>query len=573
MQERRALGTRTVTLVTVLMLTVVLVGILAFEAWRAQRSHRRIAVDVLREYAEFAAWEYNASFKEGLYSTLMWMLSPVVHEEPLADAHELRSPAILLQHIRKKESCSAPKTRYAFRVDARTGHLEVAGAELTDDFRRWLADTISADMRYYKRDYSYSAITGDVNGEPVALAYQVKWLRNDTPAAAFGFAFCMHALASPHLERVMKHAQILPPSVTHGAPNDSLFSVIVRDGHGKDLYRSPRQYSQLYTGENKLDYFGGVLTTVALNPPIVESLMIGGLPRSRLPLVLGVLFLAVAMVAIALLQLRREWELARLRSAFIASVSHELRTPLAQIRMFAETLRLGRVRSDPERERSLRIIDQESRRLTHLVENILQFSRAERDVMQLSLHSAELAPIVREALDAFAPIARSRGVTVDATLDESVRAPVDADALRQILLNLVDNAVKYGPAGQTVRVTLGALPSVRLGDVTASDRIVLSVEDEGPGIPEDEVDRIWAPYYRLPKDAEGSIGGSGIGLSVVRDLAGRMGGRAFVVAGAARRNDGQKPSRGSRFVVELPRARDVSVAVAEPPRTAGTPTA
>ncbi|HEV8364271.1 MAG TPA: HAMP domain-containing sensor histidine kinase [Gemmatimonadaceae bacterium] len=548
MPERRALDTRTMTLVTVLMLTVVLVGVLAFEAWRAQRSHRRIAIDVLREYAEFAAWEYNASFKEGLYSTIMWMLSPVVHEEPLTDAHELKSPAILLQHIRKKESCSAPSTRYAFRVDARSGQVEIAGATLSEGFKSWLADTIARDIRDYKRDWSYSAITGEVDGEPVSIVYQIKWRRDDTPAAAYGFGFCMHALASPHLARVMQHAPILPPSVTHGAPNDSIFSVIVKDGHGKVLYRSPKQYPQLYTGDNTLDYFGGVLTTVALNPPIVESLMIGGLPRSRLPLVLGVLFLAVAMVAIALLQLKREWELARLRSAFIASVSHELRTPLAQIRMFAETLRLGRVRSDPERERSLRIIDQESRRLTHLVENILQFSRAERDVMLLSCHTAELAPIVREALDAFAPIARSRGVIVEASLDESVRAPVDQDALRQILLNLVDNAVKYGPAGQTVRVTLG-------NGFAGGDRVQLVVEDEGPGIPADEMEQIWAPYYRLPKDAEGSVGGSGIGLSVVRDLTERMGGRAFVAN--ARRSDSQ---RGSKFVVELPRARDAAAA-------------
>ncbi|MEW5915985.1 MAG: HAMP domain-containing sensor histidine kinase, partial [Gemmatimonadota bacterium] len=369
---------------------------------------------------------------------------------------------------------------------------------------------------------------------PLAVAYQVKWRRNDKPAAAYGFAFCMRSLAAPHLDKVMHHYQILPPSVTHGAPNDSLFSVIVRDGSGNELYRSARQYPQIYTGENKLNYLGGVVTTVALNPPIVESLMIGGLPRSRLPLVLGVLFLAVAMVAIALLQLRREWELARLRSGFIASVSHELRTPLAQIRMFAETLRLGRVRNDPERDRSLRIIDQESRRLTHLVENILQFSRAERNAMQLSLQRSELAPIVREAIDAFAPIARSRGVSINASVDPRLHGMVDPDGLRQILLNLIDNAVKYGPSGQTINLALGSTPS----------GLILTVEDEGPGIPAEERDRVWAPFYRLPTDAEGSVGGSGIGLSVVRDLADRMGGHAYVTG----RRDG-KP--GARFVVEL----------------------
>jgi signal transduction histidine kinase len=537
MAKRGAIAPRTVTLVTVLMLTVVLVGVLAFEAWRAQRSHRRIALDVLREYAEFAAWEYNASFKEGLYSTLVWMLSPVVHEEVLAPGQALKSPDVLLAHIRNRESCKTPEARYAFRLDAASGVLHVAGAKPSAELRRWLSDTIAHDLRYYKRDYSYSAVTGVVAGEPVSIAYQVKWRKDDTPAAAYGFGFCVQALATPHLKRVMAYAQILPPSVTRGAPNDSLFSVIVRDGRGAVLFRSPRQYPQLYTGEHRMEYFGGVVTTVALNPPIVESLMIGGLPRSRLPLVLGVLFLAVAMVAIALQQLRREWELARLRSGFIASVSHELRTPLAQIRMFAETLRLGRVRSEPERERSLRIIDQESRRLTHLVENILQFSRAERNAMQLAQRSQPLAPIVREAMDAFTPIAQSRGVTLDLTLDESLHAVADADALRQILLNLVDNAVKYGPTGQTVRVTLGAV----------GDRALLAVEDEGPGIPDEELERIWAPYYRLPGDADGSVGGSGIGLSVVRELAERMGGRAYVAHG-----NGHKP-RGARFVIELPR--------------------
>ena len=154
------------------------------------------------------------------------------------------------------------------------------------------------------------------------------------------------------------------------------------------------------------------------------------------------------------MQLRRESELARLRSDFIASVSHELRTPLAQVRMFAETLLLGRVRSEEERLRSLQIVDQEARRLTHLVENILQFSRAEREAIRLAPVPSELASQVREAVEAFAPVARSRHVVVQTALENDVVCVVDPAALRQILLNLLDNAVKYGPLGQTVTITL-----------------------------------------------------------------------------------------------------------------------
>src|SRR5213083_3043837 len=129
---------------------------------------------------------------------------------------------------------------------------------------------------------------------------------------------------------------------------------------------------------------GRVQVQVALRPDVAPKLVVGGMPRSNLPMLLSLLAITAALVVGALLQLRREYELSRLRADFVSGVSHELRTPLAQIRMFSETLLLGRVRSDDERERSLEIIDQEARRLTHLVENLLHFSRSERRLTRLS---------------------------------------------------------------------------------------------------------------------------------------------------------------------------------------------
>jgi signal transduction histidine kinase len=233
------------------------------------------------------------------------------------------------------------------------------------------------------------------------------------------------------------------------------------------------------------------------------------------------------------MQLRRESDLARLRSDFNASVSHELRTPLAQVRMFAETLLLGRVRSDEERLRSLQIVDQEARRLTHLVENILQFSRAEREAIRLAPVPSELASQVREAIEAFAPVARARHVVVQTSLENDVVCLVDPAALRQILLNLLDNAVKYGPLGQTVTITLK-----RTGD-----RARLMVDDQGPGIPPDQRNRVWEPYQRLESAVSAAVAGSGIGLAVVAQLVALHNGRAWVEAGSG---------RGARFVVEIP---------------------
>src|SRR5207244_11971883 len=134
-------------------------------------------------------------------------------------------------------------------------------------------------------------------------------------------------------------------------------------------------------------------------------------------------------------------ELARLRGDFVSGVSHELRTPLAQIRMFSETLLLGRVRSDEERERSLEIIDQEARRLAHLVENLLHFSRSERRLARLSPAPAPLAPLLREAAESFAPLAAARSVTLRTALADAVVGTVDAGALRPSVPHLLRQAL------------------------------------------------------------------------------------------------------------------------------------
>src|SRR2546427_9563153 len=166
--------------------------------------------------------------------------------------------------------------------------------------------------------------------------------------------------------------------------------------------------------------FGGTRVYVALRPDMAPKLIIGGMPRSPLPQLLILLALTAGLIVVALLQLAREYELARLRADFVSGVSHELRTPLAQIRMFSETLLLGRVRSDDERVRSLEIIDQEARRLTHLVENLLHFSRSERRLTRLAPAPAPLARLVSEAAEAFAPLAAARGVFLRTALADGI---------------------------------------------------------------------------------------------------------------------------------------------------------
>jgi len=240
---------------------------------------------------------------------------------------------------------------------------------------------------------------------------------------------------------------------------------------------------------------------------------------------------------VALLQVRRQEELSRLRTGFVSGVSHELRTPLAQIRLFAELIRDGGMRSDAERRRSAEIIDEEARRLTILIDNVLSFSRAEHGANRVTPRPLQLGEEVRQAVDAFAPLARARRATLRVGVGGELRVLADPGALRQMMLNLLDNAVKYTPPGRTVTVGVAGL----------GGRARFWVDDEGPGVPPAERERIWEPYVRLARGIDAPVGGTGIGLAIVRELAVLNGGWAWVQSA---------PSGGARFIVELPRIVD-----------------
>jgi signal transduction histidine kinase len=346
-------------------------------------------------------------------------------------------------------------------------------------------------------------------------------------------------------ERILSEIPLLPPSL-HGDPRRFL-SVRVENVNGIRLYETSTPWSPYESRSVLQSELGSLRLSVALAPDAADTLVIGGLPPSRLSMLVGLTLLTATLILIAIVQVRREYELGRLRADFISGVSHELRTPLAQIRLFGETLLLGRVRSANEQHRSLAIIVQESQRLTRLIENVLHFSRAERGAPPLSPALRRLDDLLNETLDASAPLASSRGVTFARDLEEGVSVSVDAEAFRQVMLNLLDNAVKYGPPGQVVTVTL------RMADDVAR----VAVEDQGPGVAASDVDHIWAPFYRGAAHTDVS-GGTGIGLTIVRQLVERHGGQVAVERGT---------SGGARFVVELPGATRADVAP-ELPQTA-----
>ncbi|GLC23986.1 sensor histidine kinase [Roseisolibacter agri] len=545
-------GRRVGVLVALLVASFALTAVLAWQAMDAAHSHRATAERTLRDYAQFAALQMASRAKEGIYARASGVLARPTDlmggERPDAAAR-LAAQLDSALDMRHKKGCVDPRrgfttaaasigphdrSRFLFRLDLRTNELRQVLGCAGGPPRDWLRETVAHHaLGVFRKSWDHADVVAEAGGKRWMLAYAVRFDDWDKPAAAFGFGAPFRDFAKPVFVDAMRYGALLPPSLVGGTPNDSLLSVVVTDDRGAELYRSAVEYDSPFTAQYRLDKFGGLVVNLTLRPDVADRLVIGGLPRQRLPQLLALLALTGALVIVAILQIRREYALARLRADFVSNISHELRTPLAQVRMFAETLLLGRVRSEAEGRRSLEIIDQEARRLTHLVENVLQFSRSERRVTRLSPEPTRLADEVRDTVEAFTPIAQARGVSVACEPTCDVHASVDRAALRQALLNLLDNAVKYGPTGQTVRVGLRAVgPFAHLW-----------VEDQGPGIAPRDRERVWLPFFRLERDAGSAVAGSGIGLAVVRDLVTLHGGRVRVE---------DAPGGGARLLLELP---------------------
>jgi two-component system phosphate regulon sensor histidine kinase PhoR len=218
--------------------------------------------------------------------------------------------------------------------------------------------------------------------------------------------------------------------------------------------------------------------------------------------------------------LTRLKQLENARQEFVANVSHELRTPLSLIKGYVETL-LDGARDNPETAtRFLQTIDRNTQRLTLLIEDLLTISELESGRVRLNLQSIVLAPVVAEALEDFKGQAAARCMTlINQAPDLAVRA--DPDRLKQVLGNLVDNAIKYGRANGTV--TVG-------GRASDGGQVEVFIQDDGPGIPPGALERIFERFYRADKARSREQGGTGLGLAIVKHLVQSHGGRVWATS-------------------------------------------
>jgi signal transduction histidine kinase len=255
---------------------------------------------------------------------------------------------------------------------------------------------------------------------------------------------------------------------------------------------------------------------------------------TTLALLLAGMFLGVTLV---LRDLSREQRLSRLRSDFVANVTHELKTPLTSIRMFAETLRMGRIIEESERQECLDVIVGETQRLSRLISNVLDFSKIERGQKQYQMVEVDVSEVAESTLGTLKYSLEEQGFMLETEIEPQVRVVGDADALEQAMLNLINNAVKYSHRNKSVRIRLW----------TQGDQVLFRVSDRGIGIPEGEQNRIFEKFYRVHMGNEPDTGGAGLGLSVVKHIVEAHRGKIQVES---------KVGEGSSFSLILPRLQE-----------------
>src|SRR5260370_11077533 len=395
-----------------LLLTLALAGAFALQAYRTFLAHKATADRVLRDYARLAASRFaNRAGMEMYYSAFMPVQDALSRAKAGQPEMPLPTPASLPAASEHHAADLRKLARYTFRYDLKSGRLETAGGTPSPAARAWLRDTLPVHSRpVYDPKERVAGIVRTVDGVSRAIVYTVVQDRPGTPRAWRGLEEAPRGL-EPLYTTEQDKWPLLPRPLTGGVIDDSLGSAVVTGADGVELYRTPVQYAPTFAARDSMEpIFGGMRVQVALRPDFAPTLVIGGMPRSNLPMLLSLLALTAGLVVAALLQLARENELARLRADFVSGVSHELRTPLAQIRMFSETLLLGRGRSDGERVRSLAIIDQEARRLTHLVQNLLHFSRSQPHPTRLPLPAPPPPTLARQTVSPSPPLPPPPGV-------------------------------------------------------------------------------------------------------------------------------------------------------------------
>lgn len=299
--------------------------------------------------------------------------------------------------------------------------------------------------------------------------------------------------------------------------------VVTFDPHGKIIIANPQALALLPGNAEKTDLPCCDILKPLLDKiveektPLTKELKINGRIVSvrMAPLIdENVLWGVVAVIQ----DITRERKLEHLRREFVGDVSHELRTPLSYLQGYTEVLLDGLVEDKDEQDKYLNIILEETLRLRRLVDELLELSQIEAGHIPLKKEQISIALVIKKVVEKLRPLAKDKNISFDTRIQGTPMILADEDRIEQVLINLVDNAIRYSKEGSEVKI------EVREKDAG----VIVAIKDSGPGIPEDEIPFIWERFYKIDKARTRQKGGTGLGLAIVKKIIGIHGGRVWV---------------------------------------------
>lgn len=532
-------------------------GFLLYQTISAQHSHREAVELGLENLSVLVADRLMVPVLGDWITASHRAFAPVRPLVEGATVEDLPHPSMLSSDDLRGGNCEcslAPDGAFPFRFDLTTDELvfgegpsEGPSAErIRDPLVEVAAHHVNDNVLWRLETRPTAGIVVVEEGDKAwAVLFAMVFEETDRPGWFYGFAapagpFMEGSLASlsglaprllPPEFRAPDEVPVLAWAEIHTTDRSHIMSRIEVDP-GADAGSGP---ATTVTGPQQGSILDQLRLTASLHPDFLEWLPVPVEGDDRTHLYLLLVLLNAGLVAVALVQIGRESTFLRRRAEFVAGFSHEARNPLATIRLYVQGLRFGRISEPEKRDRALDIIDRESRRLVHMVANFLSHGAREEGALRLSPHPVEVADEVRAFTASVRSEVGERNAAIQVECEHALWVRADPTALQQVLRNLVENALKYGPEGQTIRI----------GTARMNGLLELWVEDEGPGIPPSERDSIFEPFMRTPAAIRSGAGGSGLGLSVVRELVLLQGG---TVAVAPARHGGS----GARLIVRLP---------------------
>lgn len=293
-----------------------------------------------------------------------------------------------------------------------------------------------------------------------------------------------------------------------------------------------------YFAEEPLQLFEGTLqgyglAVVSANDSSIKELTRGGI-KFYVALIITITIIITLGVFFILHDISREQELSRMKSDFISNVTHEIKTPITTIRSLAENVNEGWITSGEKQQQYFHLIASESEKLGHLIENTLDFSRIESGNKRYQMELISARELIEKTVQRFRVLTEGAVMDLNVEMDpELPQVPMDRAAMEQVILNLLDNAFKYSSQEKYIKVDVKA----------GKNSLFISVEDHGIGIDRKEKRKIFDKFYRTDTDAVGRITGSGIGLTLVKEIVEAHGG---IIEVESERN------KGSVFTVQIP---------------------